>query len=574
MTTSARSNAVQLILLLGLVCGCYWLGQSYAERTATNQVPVAPPQPSRAAAWPAQTPGSVDDVMRLFADSSISAHDKYGRFLDMIRTMSPSQLAQLIKKLEGLPGIDDKYLKASFSNLSSRAPVLALTLIDGITDAREKKDVTFNSLVHLSMKDPRQAVSELEKLPAADQNPDFYLLVYNTLAKTNLAEAKTAAASLPEGAERAGALQGVGRSMAMSDPQGAINWAQSLSSDNQSVLETVVIQVGAGGFSGGNPSLAASYLNDLTDPAARNEAILRISTSWGGASQDPTAALAWLNQVATGDTYNTGVNNIISGLTGPATSQQNIPAAIALLANITDPAVRENAINTVAGNWSATNLSSALAWAQTLPPADSSAALNSVISTWSKTDPTAALTFVQNSADPSTYLSSAPTLAKALAIPDPQDALTFAQGLPAGTAQTQALNNVLIVEAQSNISAAWSTAVSLPPGNSQNTIMTNLVGIEAGKDPTQAAALLGQISDPTTQLAAASTLSATWVSQDPQAFTIWLTGLPEGDVRDAAIQQLASSSQATKNPTGVLQWVNTVSNPQAKAVLLQKLGKN
>jgi hypothetical protein len=45
-------------------------------------------------------------------------------------------------------------------------------------------------------------------------------------------------------------------------------------------------------------------------------------------------------------------------------------------------------------------------------------------------------------------------------------------------------------------------------------------------------------------------------------------------MRDAAIQQLVSSSQATKNPTGVLQWVNTVSNPQMKATLLQKLGQN
>jgi len=75
-------------------------------------------------------------------------------------------------------------------------------------------------------------------------------------------------------------------------------------------------------------------------------------------------------------------------------------------------------------------------------------------------------------------------------------------------------------------------------------------------------------------LAATSTLSATWVKQDPQAFTTWIDGLPAGDVRDAAIQQLVSSAQATKNPAGVLQWVNTVSNPQTKAALLQKLGQN
>jgi hypothetical protein len=574
MTTTARSSAVRLTLLLSLIGGCYWLGQWYSEWQAANQVAVATPKPSPASPLSAQTSGSVDAVMRLFADSSISTHDKYGHFLDMIRTMNPNQLVELVKKLEGLPGLDQKYLTASFSYLSSRAPALALTLIDGITDAKEKWSITMNSLVHLSMKDPRQAVSELEKLPPTDGNPDFDLLVYSALAKTNLAAAQAEASSLPEGVDRVGALQGVGRSMALSDPQGAINWAQSLSSDNQSVLETVLIWVGAGGLLGGNPTLAVPYLDDLTDPAARNDVILRISASWGGASQNPTAALTWLNQVATGDTYSTAVNNIISGLTGSATNQQNIPAAVALLANITDPAVRENAISMVAGNWSATDRSSAMAWAQTLPSADSSVALNSIVSSWAKNDAAAALAFVQNSADPSAYLPSAPNVAKALAASDPQDALAFAQSLPAGTAQTQALNNVLTTVAQSNFTDAWNTAASLPPGNSQDTIMTNLVGVEAGKDPAQAAALLNQISDPATQLAATSSLSTIWISQDPQAFTTWLTGLPEGDVRDAAIQQLVSSSQATKNPAGVLQWVNTVSNPQLKSTLLQKLGQN
>ena len=147
------------------------------------------------------------------------------------------------------------------------------------------------------------------------------------------------------------------------------------------------------------------------------------------------------------------------------------------------------------------------------------------------------------------------------------------QSLPDSTTKSQALNNVLTTEAQSNFTDAWNVATSLPPGDNQNTILTNLVGVQASKDPAQAAALLNQFPDPTTQLAATSTLSATWVKQDPQAFTTWLDSLPAGDVRDTAITQLVSSSQATKNPVGVLQWVNTVSNPQTKATLLQTLNQ-
>jgi hypothetical protein len=93
----------------------------------------------------------------------------------------------------------------------------------------------------------------------------------------------------------------------------------------------------------------------------------------------------------------------------------------------------------------------------------------------------------------------------------------------------------------------------------------------ASKDPAQAAGLIAQFPVGTAQDNVTSTVAAIWVSLDPQAFTVWLGTLPTGDVRDTAIAQLADSSQAAKNPTGVLEWVNTVSNPQTKAVLLQQL---
>jgi hypothetical protein len=154
---------------------------------------------------------------------------------------------------------------------------------------------------------------------------------------------------------------------------------------------------------------------------------------------------------------------------------------------------------------------------------------------------------------------------------DPQAALAWTHTLPDGTAKNQALSNVLVSMSGANLTAAWNYAANLPPGDGQNSAMTSLIAAEAKKDPAQAATLLAQISTSTTQLNAASTLAATWVTQDPQAFTVWLDGLPAGDVRDTAISQLVSSTQAMKNPDGVMAWVNTVTNPETKAVLMQKL---
>ena len=125
--------------------------------------------------------------------------------------------------------------------------------------------------------------------------------------------------------------------------------------------------------------------------------------------------------------------------------------------------------------------------------------------------------------------------------------------------------------AQSDFATAWSQAAALPAAENPVGIMTNLVGALAKKDPTQAVGLIAQFPAGAAQDNAMSSVGAIWIQQDPQAFTVWLTSLQPGEIRDTAIAQLVSSSQAAKNPAGVLEWVNTVSNPQTKTALLQQL---
>jgi hypothetical protein len=178
---------------------------------------------------------------------------------------------------------------------------------------------------------------------------------------------------------------------------------------------------------------------------------------------------------------------------------------------------------------------------------------------------------VQNSADPAAFLSTDLDLAQSLAVSSPQAALAFADGLPDGNVKNQALNNVLVSMAQSDFTAAWTDAAALPADDNPVGIMTNLIGALASKNPAQAADIISQFPAGTAQDNAMSTVAAAWIQLDPQAFTVWLATQPPGDVRDTAIVALASSSQATKNPAGVLEWINTITNPQTKAALLQTL---
>jgi hypothetical protein len=438
-----------------------------------------------------------------------------------------------------------------------------LALNNNLHDEGQNSTIALAAYQELAKRDPAQALSQLAQMAPGSLQQAAYRDVFRVLGRSlNPAQVQSAVNDLPPGPQHDAALRGLVAGWSTVDPQDALNFVINLPSGNAALLQSTLLNVA---MSAQQPALAAQFVNPIQDPAARDAAIAAIAPIWGaGPNKDPAAALDWLSQVATGDTYDQAVSSVFTYL-----SKQDPATAASLLNKVTDPAAQQQVITMVANSWGSTDPQAALTWAQTLPaPA---ATLNSIVSSWAKTDPNAALAFVQNSADPSAYLSSAPALAKAVAASDPQDALAFAENLPTGSMKTQSLNNVLATEAQTDFTDAWNSAVNLPPSKSQNVVMANLVGVEATQDPTQAAALLDQFSDPATQLTAAGNLSATWVKLDPQAFTVWLTGLPAGDVRDTAIAKLAASSQAQKNPAGVLQWVNTVSNPQIKATLLQKL---
>ncbi len=375
-------------------------------------------------------------------------------------------------------------------------------------------------------------------------------------------DAKT---TLPLGPEATPAPQ-VARRVATRDPEALLQTLKRRSPDSmQVVLPTTLILV----TRSSDPFAAARHISTMQDETTRNAYILRLAPLLG--AKDSAATLDWLGQVASGDSYKNAVSKTIAALAA------NDPKAAAVVVDkISDSGVRLEAISTVAGSWGKADPQSALTWAASLPATDGQAqsvALNAIVASWSKSDPAGVASFVQKASDPTLFLPADPAIAQSLAANNAQAAMAFSQSLPAGEAKNQSLNNVIATIAKSDFATAWNDATSLPAAEDSIGIMTNLVGVQANSDPAQAAALIPLFPNETGQTAAATTLAAIWVKQNPQAFTVWLDGLPVSAVRDAAIVQLVSSSQATKNPEGVMAWVNTVSNPEMKAALVQKLNQ-
>jgi hypothetical protein len=568
------------VLLLSIVGACYMLGRWQATRPPTEIQTSLPAHPkgsatSKAGAAPAPVYfTTVDEVRALFADPNRSSDDKQMYFDEaLLPGVNPADLPAIIKLITDLPPsimewFDKKFLLGDLLNrLGAADPVAMFSLIDNYPDLDQRTYIVSTALGKLAESDPQQALNMLAQLSSGDVNtPMDYSAIFGGWATEHVTDAMSAALSLPTGPNRSAALEAVGAALMNPDPAAALRWAQGLPPSDANVLNGLVQNVLVTDAQYGNfdQSTAASYLNLVSDLSIRNNIIHQMASYLDA---NPTAAVDWLNQVATGVTYDNAINEIFSFFNNPT-------PFVGVLDKVTEPGARAGAIDALASRWSQINSSDALAWAQTLPDADATAragALNTILTSLAKSNPAAAAEFVENSDDPADFLPATPAIAKTLAATDLQGALDLTDSLPDGTTKDQALGNVLTTWSQSDFTSAWNYAASLPDDGERGTVMVSLVNSTAQKDPAQAVSLIEQIPAGPTQLNAISSVAATWVKQDPQAFTTWLGTLPASDARDTAISQLVSSTQAAKNPAGVLAWVNTVANPATKAALLQQL---
>ncbi len=568
------------IFLLSMVGVCYLFGRWQAmlppaeARTSSLAHPKGPVTSKAAAAPAAVYFTTLDEVRALFADPHRSSDDKQSYFMEaLLPGVNPADLPAIIKLITDLPPsimerFDKKFLLGDLLNrLGAADPLAMFSLIDNYPDLDQRTYIVSTALGKLAESDPQQALNMLAQLSSSDVNaPMDYGAIFSGWAQEHLTDAMTAALSLPTGPNRSAALEAVGAALMNPDPAAALRWAQSLPPTDANVLNRLVENVLVVDAQYGNfdQATAASYLNLVTDLSLRNNIIHQMATYL---DTRPAAAVDWLNQVATGVTYDNAINEIFSFFNNPT-------PFVGALDEVTEPGARTGAIDALASRWSEINANDALAWAQTLPDADDTArtaALNTILTSLAKTNPAAAADFVENSDDPADFLPAAPAIAKTLATTDLQGALDLTDSLPEGATKDQALGNVLTTWSQTDFTSAWNYAAGLPDDGERGTVMASLVNSTAQKDPAQAVSLIDQLPAGPAQLNALGSVAATWVKQDPQAFTTWLGTLPAGDARDTAISQLAASTQATKNPAAVLAWINTVANPETKATLLQKL---
>ncbi len=463
--------------------------------------------------------------------------------------------------------------------------------------------------------DPQQALLELAKLPHGAETNAAYRDAFNELFENSIDDpdakpsaedsAKTVALAetLLAGPERTAAMLGIADGWARADAPAALAWASSLPTTDGAVLKEAMMRIWDT-----NATLAAQYINDLTNASDRNEAIGHIAGAWGYTDDftdtntinpsDPAAALDWLNQVATGKAYDDTVDFIFFNLmqTDPAQS-------MALLDKVTDPTDRSSMIWDLTHGVGKAPMQATLDWLQTLPDADAfarTAGINSMLTTWANQNLQEATAYVSGASNPAVFLAEAPILAPAMAKTDPQAALNWVSGfpdspaktqaqdsvlatltatnangawnyatnLPAGSAQDGALSSVVTTLAATDFNSAWADATSLPAGPARDNSMESVVSVLSATNPAQAATMLGQLGSDDAAVSAASSIATNWVKQDPAALTAWINTQPAGSVRDAAVTAYVDA-QDKQNPSAAYALANTMDDPTQRAAQVQ-----
>ncbi len=464
------------------------------------------------------------------------------------------------------PGPNDGIVSYKFGDVT-----LSLKRLSNMDDSPIEYYIDGVEIGFLIQLNAKAALALLATLPDSKQTEAAYEYAFNQwiLMNSDDPEIVAAANALPPGPERTAALKGAIAVLAEKDPQAALDYAVGLPPEESALLIKTISAA-----SRSDPELAAQYLDKITDATARNNAIRTIAENWGIGSDDstraddPAAALKWLDQVATGATYDSAVKSIFSDL-----AEHNPGAGATLLGQLTDQADRNAVITQLASKFAADDPAVAADWAEALPATDGAArsnALNAILSKWVKSDPTAALAFAQNLNDPALSLAAAPALAGAMAQTDPNAAMAWVNNLPEGATKDQAINTVLVKVAQSDFTSAWNDASNLPPGAGHDAALDSLVGTLAAKNPAEAANLLGQYNAGAPSDSTINLVAARWATQDVTAASVWINTLPAGAKRDGATVQLANA-QTTTNPAGALSSATGIGNQATRVAVIQKV---
>lgn len=193
------------------------------------------------------------------------------------------------------------------------------------------------------------------------------------------------------------------------------------------------------------------------------------------------------------------------------------PAKAAQMLAGVDATDNDRAFRTVAEQYGASNFSDAQAWIKTLPADQQDGAMAAAISGLSKNDPQAAAKQVALMADGDSKNRAVSDVVSALARQDPQAAADFLSKQGSEQAQRDSMRDLMPTWVNQNASAALTYATSLPEGNVRDSALQSYVWSNNSAAPADLVQVAESITDERDRSRTVGITVSRWMREDPVA---------------------------------------------------------
>jgi len=357
----------------------------------------------------------------------------------------------------------------------------ALSWANALPAGQQKSDAIHSVILAMSEQDPNSAADEIMQIPNNPNRDSLIFDVATNWAQTDSAGLLTWADKNLTGGEFDRAAQIALTQMGQTDPvaataalaqipdpnvisqvapelamdlagqnvQAAMQWVQSLSTDNMTVRNSAfsnVLKI----WTNDDPAGAASYIqqNLATDPSF-STIVTQVVNTWG--NSNPQAALAWAQDLPPGNAQSSA-----------------LVAAITTIAK-SDPQTAWSDIQQLSGR----NVGQAQV---------------NVIAAWANQQPAQAAAALQNLPQDSNLNTATADVAKSWLSQDPPAATQWIGTLPQGSARDSAVTQLISSIGNNDPAVAFNWATSLGNETTRNTQVVKLAGQWSSINPAAAAA--------------------------------------------------------------------------------------
>lgn len=466
------------------------------------------------------------------------------------------------KALSLPPGnVRNEALSQLTTKWAERDPAAALAWLKLLTDARERNAFLYPVIGGLLRVDTVAAAKALAGLTDREVPQSTFFEVAGAWAKLDPAAAVTWARQLPSHLKE-GALTAAMSGWSEHDPRAAWEAAQQMPEDGArrmaigQIIETM---------SRNDPREAAQLALSLPSGEVRAWAAGLVGSALAeGSTQEAKAWLETLDpELKAKVTYNVAYK-----------LAEHDPKAALELASSLPGDQKQQVASTALNVWVGEDPAGAIAWASQLTePAMRRLAFQSLCDQWSHLDPQAAATYASQFPEGKVRTEAFTQLARVWSAFDPQGALTWAGTLPAGEAHTKAVSTAAWQWAMSAPVDAANYVASLPVGETQDKAALHVLSRWATSAPDAAANWAVLFPESPLRERAFRELIDLWAINNAAAAEQWLTALPMDNAKQTAIDTYASKMSYAGRHDKAAEWAEQLTDEQTRLARMREISR-